>query len=413
MKVEYFIAKRMATSREGGRPSVMERVARVAVALSVVAMIISLAVVYGFKRELGTRLTSFTSDALISNVATLNNVADKYITRSAEIEQIARSNGAERINPYVVKHGVVRNAGNVEGVVIKGVDPSYDWQFISSSLVEGELPAVSDSLRTRDVLISQSLASKIGVGVGSRLETLFSDEEHGLRRDLFKVSGIYSTGLDQWDNLTLFGDVRSLQRLNGWSAEQVSGYELYFGSLDRASSAMAKINEELFYSDIEGAESIVAVSAERLYPQVFDWLKTHDVNALVIIIIMIVVAGFNMATALLIMVFERTRMIAILKSLGMTNRSLRRIFLFRAARISVVGLVVGNVIGLGLCLLQQHFRFIELDTASYMIRYVPIDLSAWWLILLNMVVVAIIMLLMILPTHMVSRVKIEKRLNFE
>ena len=413
MRVEYFIAKRMATSREGARPSVMERVAVVAVTLSVVAMIISLAVVYGFKRELGSRLTSFTSDALISNVATLNNVADEYITRSAEIERIAITNGATRISPYVVKQGVVRNAGNVEGVAIKGVDSSYDWGFISSSLVEGELPAISDSIRTRDVLISQSLAAKIGVGVGSRLEMIFSDEKSALRRDLFKVSGIYSTGLDQWDNLTLFGDARSLQRLNGWSAEQVSGYELYFGSLESASAAMQRINDDILYSDIEGAESIVAVSADRLYPQVFDWLKTHDVNALVIIIIMIVVAGFNMATALLIMVFERTRMIAILKSLGMTNRSLRRIFLFRAVRISLVGLIVGNLVGVGLCLLQQHFRFIALDTASYMLSYVPIDLSVWWLVLLNVVVVVTIIALMILPTQMVSHVKIEKRLNFE
>ncbi len=414
MRVEYFIAKRIRAAKEGGRPSVMERVATVAVALSVATMIVALAVVFGFKSELGGKLTGFTSDAVLSNITTLNNISNEPITASDEIVELALNAGALHVAPYITKQGVVRNDGNVEGVMLKGVDQSYEWRFIGDALLEGDIPAVGDSLPTRDVLLSQSLSSRLGAKVGSRLEMIFSEGGGGaLRRDLFRVSGLYSTGLEEWDNMIILTDMRNLQRLNGWSAKQINGYEMDFPTMESARQASVVINDELLDSNIKESNVLIAVPADELYPAIFDWLKTHDVNALVVIIIMLIVAGFNMATALLIMVFERTRMIGTLKSIGMNNRSLQRIFIYRSLSITVTGLVAGNIFALGFCLLQQQFKFIELDASGYMLQYVPIDLGAGWIVMLNVGVVAAILALMTLPTQMVSRVKLEKTLKFE
>ncbi len=414
MSIEYFIARRNATSKEGGRRSVMERVATISVALSVAIMIISLAVVYGFKREISSKLTGFTSEAVLSSIASLNNSGGEYIVASPQIEDIAiESSGALHIAPYATRAGIVRSENFVEGVMLKGVDSLYRWRFLSDALLEGELPSVSDSVRSREVLLSESLASRLGAGVGSRLEMLFSDEGGALRRDLFKVSGIYATGLEEWDRLLLFADLRTVQRLNGWPSEWISGYEIHYSSLARARGAVVRLNEALQISDVEGSNKLYAIAADELYPAVFDWLKTHNVNALVVIIIMLIVAGFNMATALLIMVLERTRMIGTLKALGMNNRSLQRLFLYRSVDIIVKGLLYGNIISIGLCLAQQHFKLLTLDASGYMLQYVPIDMSWGWILLLNIAVVASIVALMILPTRMVSRIKIEKSLRFE
>ncbi len=412
--LEYFIAKRISTATQEHRPSVMERVATVAVALSVATMVVALAVVYGFKSELGGKLTGFTSDALLANIATLNNVSNDAITNSEEVRALALDAGALHLSPYITKQGVVRNDGNIEGVMLKGVDSLYQWNFIGDALVEGSIPRVADSLATRDILISSSLAARVGAKVGARLELIFSPEQDApLRRDLYRVSGLYSTGLEDWDNLILITDIRNLQRLNGWAKDKISGYEMDFSTLEVARQASTVINEELLESDIEESNVLISVPADELYPAVFDWLKTHDVNALVTIIIMLIVAGFNMATALLIMVFERTRMIAVLKSMGMNNRSLQKIFIYRALRITVMGLAAGNIFALGFCLVQQHFKLIELDASGYMLQYVPISLGAGWITLLNAGVVVAILLLMALPTQMVSRVKLEKSLKFD
>ncbi len=418
MSVEYFIAKRSA-ERKGGdkganKPSIMVRVATISVALSVAIMIISLSIVFGFKREVSQSLTGFISQALLSNVATFNGAQDRPLTKNSELEALVlSSNDIQNISPYATLQGVVRSAEGVEGVMLRGVDSLYNTSFLASALTEGVLPRLSEATASRDLLLSASLAQRLGIEVGDRLELITGDAGSSLRRDLFKVCGLYSTGLDEWDRMVLVADIRNVQRLNGWQSDQISGYELRFPSLSTAAAACEKIGYELFYSEIEGSENIMAITTEELYPSIFDWLKAHNINALVIIIIMLIVAGFNMATALLIMVLERTRMIGVLKSLGMNNSSLQRIFLYRSLSITLNGLAWGNGIAISLSLLQEHFKFIELDAASYLLRYVPIELGIGWILLLNAVVIAAILLLMVIPTRMVSRVKIEKSLKFE
>ncbi len=415
MGVEYFIAMRSAEAKSGGKVSIMVRVATISVALSVAMMIITLAIVLGFKREVNNSLTGFTAEAVLSNVTTFNGAQDTPITRSSELESLViTKENALSISPYAALQGVVRSDEAIEGVMLRGMDSLYATDFLEEALVSGSLPRFSEAATTRDVLLSQSLAQRLSLEVGDRLELLIGEQQGGtLRRDLFKICGLYSTGLDEWDKMILITDLRNVQRLNGWREDQISGYELRFGSLSRAVEACERINEELLYGNIEGVRNIMAISSDELYPSIFDWLKAHDINAVVVIVIMLLVAGFNMATALLIMVLERTRMIGTLKALGMNNGAVQKIFLFRSLRITLSGLLWGNGIAIAICALQSHFHLVKLDAASYLLSYVPIDLSGSWLVMLNLVVVATILALMIIPTRMVTRVKVEKTLKFE
>lgn len=392
----------------------MVRVATISVALSIALMVITLAIVFGFKREITACVTGFTSEAILSDIATFNGSQRDPIERDTRIEELVLSTkGAESIAAYATLQGVVRSDESIEGVMLRGVDSLYDSSFLGRSLTEGELPRTSSASTTRDVLLSVSLAKKLGVEVGDRIELIINDPNEAMRRDIFKLTGLYSTGLDEWDRMVIITDIRNVQRLNAWRDSQISGYELRYNSLQAAREACDLLNDEIEQIDIDNARNIFAMTTEELYPSIFDWLKAHNVNAVVVIIIMIIVAGFNMATALLIMVLERTKMIGILKSLGMNNSSLQRIFLIRALRIILYGLVWGNAISLSLCLLQQHFCLLKLDAASYLLNFVPIELGAGWIIALNLAVVAAILALMIIPTKMVSKIKIEQTLKFE
>ncbi|MFI3331998.1 MAG: FtsX-like permease family protein [Rikenellaceae bacterium] len=393
----------------------MVRVATISVALSVALMTITLAIVFGFKREVTQSITGFTSHAIMSDVATFGGSQSDPIEDRAELrELVLEQRGALSISPYATLQGVVRSSESIEGVMLRGIDSLYDDTFLQSSLVAGDLPRSSSATESRrDLLLSESLAQRLGVGVDERLELIVSDANETMRRYLFKVCGLYATGLEEWDRMVMLTDLECVQRLNAWQRGQISGYEIRFSSLKEASRGCERINDELLYGEYEGVENIVAITTEELYPSIFDWLKAHNVNAVVVIVIMIIVAGFNMATALLILVLERTRMIGVLKSLGMNNSSLQRIFLYRALSITLKGLAWGNGVSLLICYLQEKFHLVRLDAGSYLLNFVPIELGWGWIVGLNVAVVATILALMTLPTRMVSKIKVEETLKFE
>ena len=233
------------------------------------------------------------------------------------------------------------------------------------------------------------------------------------RRDRFKVSGIYATGMDEFDRSVAMTDLRNVQRLADWSSEEVSGYEVTLADFLQAEDFSRRLNDMLLDSDREAFWDLTARSAQERFPTVFDWLKTHDVNAAVILVIMVVVAVFNMATALLTLVLERTRMIGLLKTMGMNNASLRRIFLYRALMLILRGVVWGNAIGLGICLLQYYFHLIPLDPEGYMLSEVPVAFGVGWWLALNAGVVAVILTLLMLPASIISQVKPVEAIRYD
>ena len=408
MSLELFIARRIARSGPGNRPGVMVRIAVIAVALSVTVMILALAVIMGFKREITDRVTGFSSQVEVADLRSAGSIESVPVLRSEQLERAIRSAGeVVRLAPYAVKGGVVKTPDAILGVMLKGVDGGYDWSFFRDHLLEGELPRVGE------ILISRSVAREMGLVPGDKVEMLFVESEKSPRRDRFKVSGIYATGMDEFDRSVAMTDLRNVQRLADWSSDEVSGYEVTLADFSQAEDFSRRLNDMLLDSDREAFWDLTARSAQERFPTVFDWLKTHDVNAAVILVIMVIVAVFNMATALLTLVLERTRMIGLLKTMGMNNASLRRIFLYRALMLIVRGVVWGNAIGLGICLLQYYFHLIPLDPEGYMLSEVPVAFGVGWWLALNAGVVVVILTLLMLPASIISQVKPVEAIRYD
>ena len=403
VNLELFIARRIARNGPGNRPGVMVRIAVVAVALSVTVMILALAVIMGFKREITDRVTGFSAQVEVADLRSAGSIESVPVPRSEQLERAIRSAGE------VVR---LHTPDAILGVMLKGVDGGYDWSFFRDHLLEGELPRVGDSIRTKEILISRSVAREMGLVPGDKVEMLFVESEKSPRRDRFKVSGIYATGMDEFDRSVAMTDLRNVQRLADWSSDEVSGYEVKLADF-QAEDFSRRLNDMLLDSDREAFWDLTARSAQERFPTVFDWLKTHDVNAAVILVIMVVVAVFNMATALLTLVLERTRMIGLLKTMGMNSASLRRIFLYRALMLILRGVVWGNAIGLGICLLQYYFHLIPLDPEGYMLSEVPVAFGVGWWLALNAGVVAVILTLLMLPASIISQVKPVEAIRYD
>ncbi|MFI3248327.1 MAG: FtsX-like permease family protein [Rikenellaceae bacterium] len=418
-EIEYFIAQRTSRGQSRGGGGVMLPVATLSVALSIAVMVITIAIILGFKTEVHTKLTSLSGQIVMSTMGGSSPTNTRSIERTDDAELIASSAASQlgtelmRISPIATRGAIIRTSTAVEGVMLKGVDGSYDTSIFESGLVDGELTNFAAEDKNRNVMIAKGLASSVGVQVGDKIELLVTDDDGEMRRDLYRVGGIYSSGLGEAEKMLIITDIRNVQRLNGWSEGQISNYELWLSDLSLAPKVADQINTDIIYSDSEALGAVVAYDVQRLYPSIFDWLAAHDINAVVIIVIMMMVALFNIITAMLILVLERTQLIGILKALGMNDISIRKIFLYRALGITTRGLLYGNGIAILFCLVQHHFKLLKLDEVGYILSAVPIDLSAWWLLLLNCGVILLILLLVVIPTKMVGRIEPSKAIKFQ
>ncbi len=414
MSLAFFIARRMARPAPGCKPGVMERIAVMSVALGIAVMILALAVIMGFKREVARKMEGFAAHVSVTDVRGIDALDAEPVRRSAHLEELIRTTeGFRALAPYAVKGGIVRTPEAVGEVLLKGVERDYDWSCFREWLVEGTLPRVGDSVRTKDILLSRSLADRMLLGVGDKVEMLFVEPGELPRRDRFKVAGIYASGLSEMDDAVVVTDLRNVQRLSDWGPDEISGYEIRVRSLDDAAAFARTLDRRLLHDEADETSNLAATSVTERYANIFDWLRAHDVNGAVIIVIMLVVAFFNMTSALLILVLERTRMIGLLKALGMPSGQLRRIFLWRAAFVALRGLVWGNAVGLGLCLLQRWTHLVKLDPEGYLLSEVPVSLGWGWWLALNVGFLAAIVALLVIPTSVVSRVRPEETIRYE
>ena len=416
MNLPLFIARRIARPSEENRPGVMVRIATLAVAVSLAVMLLSLAVIVGFKREVTRKIAGFSAHVEVVDGSSLYlyTPSARPVLRTEGLEKLLREcPGCRTATPFAVKGGIMKTPEAMQGILLKGVDGTYDWSFMREVLVEGDLPRTIDSVRTKDVLLSRKAARKLQVKPGDKVEMLFIEADAAPRRDRFKVSGLYDSGMEEMDNLLVFTDLRNVQRLLGWGADEVSGYELRLDDLREADPFADRLAEELGLSQLPEAGQLQVSSIPERFPLLFDWLRTHDVNAAVILTIMLVVALFNMTSALLILVLERTRMIGLLKALGMSNGQLQRIFLYRASFIILKGMAWGNAIGIALCLIQKYGHFMKLDASGYLLSEVPIAIEWGWWSALNIGTAALILLLLTLPTYIVSYIRPEQSIRYE
>ncbi len=413
MNTELFIARRLGGGGES--KGVMVRIAVATTAVSLAVMILAVAVIMGFREQIAGKITAFTGHLKVQALDYGSGVESAPIVRSEGLERdVVSLPGVVSIHPYALKMGIVKTAEATQGVVLKGVAAGYDLSFFERCLTEGALPrlaAAGDSVRHKDILISEGVGRMLSLGVDDRVEMLFVHGERP-RRDRFRVCGLYSSGFGEMDDRFAITDIGSVQRLGGWAHEQVTGYEITIDDMERLGELEDAVIDAILPYDT-GEPPMMVRSVVGDYPQLFDWLATHDVNAAVIIVIMIVVALVSMISALLIILLERIRMIGVLKTLGMTNGALRRVFVMRAAGIVLWGLLAGNVLGLGLATAQRAWGFLKLDQTGYFISEVPIALDAWWIVALNIGTGVVIVALMIFPTSIVGRISPEKTIRYQ
>ena len=392
----------------------MERVAVVSVALGIVVMILALAVMMGFKREVSRKMTGFAAHVVLTDIRGVRTLDAQPLRRSERLEELIRTTpGFVSMSPYALRGGIIRTDGAVEGIALKGVDAGYDLRFFAEWLVEGALPRVGDSLRTKDVLISRNVARRLSLGVGDRIEMLFVENGESPRRDRFKVSGIYSSGMDEMDDAVMLTDMRNVQRIAGWEPDEISGFEIFTDGLPFSEQFAGRLERALWPDESGAGDNLAVSTVQELYPNVFDWLRAHDVNAAVVLIVMLAVAFFNMASALLVLVLERTRTIGLLKALGMRDGMLRRIFLYRAAFVALRGLAWGNAAGLALCLVQRWTHVVKLSSEGYLLSEVPVALEWGWWLPLNAGFLAAIVALLVIPASIVSTVKPDEIIRYE
>ena len=415
MNLEYMLARRSQQSDGVERGVVMMRIAAITVALGLAVMIITLAVFVGFRREITSDFRGFAADVAIIDVAGFGRSEAQTIQADPIFEQqVKELEGVASVAAYGSVGAMIKSGDNVVGLQLKGVDENYPLEWWREKLIEGSLPDMAAESRSKQLVISQSSARSLAVEVGDKIELLYLDGESKPRRDSFRIAGIYSTGMEEMDRTLALADVRDVRRLAGWASDQITGYDVMLYRAGDSPQVAEAIDEMIFdLPDSSGVTSTIAATTQMRYPVVFDWLKAHTMIAQTVVIIMMVVLLFNMAAAMLIMVFDRIGMIGVLKAQGMRNAAIRKVFLYRAALLFLKGAVWGNVIGLACVAVQAVWHPIKLDPDGYMLSHLPVGWELWWWALLNVAALAATVVVMVLPSAMVARIKPEQSLKYK
>jgi lipoprotein-releasing system permease protein len=324
-------------------------------------------------------------------------------------EEIALIPDVKHIQAYATKPGIIKTETEIQGVVLKGVDRDYDWNFFKENLVSGEIFSVSDTL-TNSILISKYIASLLKLKANDEIAMYFVQDPPRMRR--FKIAGIYETGLEEFDKIFVLADIKHIQRLNNWVENEITGYEIALTNFQKIDLVHEEIMDMVGLKLNPDGSGLKVTDIKERNSQIFDWINLQNMNVWIILALMLLVAGFNMVSGLLILILERTNMIGLLKSLGATNALIARIFLYQSSFLILKGLIWGNIIGVSLCLLQYHFQFIRLDQSSYFLDSVPINLNIFYLLLLNLGTTVLTLVMLMLPSLIISRVTPESTLRF-
>ena len=411
MNLEFFIAKRLISGKQdkSNISASIIKIAILAIALGLVMMMIAIATSAGLQNKIREKVSAFNGHIQISNYD--NNTSEVSIN-PISIHQDFYPNfnsveGIKHVQAVASKGGIIRTEETFEGIIAKGVGKDYNWEYFKEYLVDGTLPDYSNK-RNEEVLISEYLANRLQLKVDDEFFAFFLKEDVTAipNQIKFKISGIYNSGYQEFDATYILVDIRHIQRMNKWKDDEVGSFEVF---LDDFRKIKEKGNE--VYGKTLSTLDSKTISDK--YYVVFEWLKLFDFNTAIIIGIMIIVGGINMITALLVLILERTPMIGILKTLGCSNWSIRKVFLYNATYLIGVGLFWGNVVGLGFLLLQQHFGFIKLDPATYYVTEAPVHINYVHMITLNIGVLLLCLLMLLLPSYIITKISPAKSINFE
>jgi lipoprotein-releasing system permease protein len=414
MNLPYFIANRLVRGRREGtsfsRP--INVIAILGIAMGLAVMILAVAILTGFKQQIRQKVVGFGShiqimnfDSNISFETTPISDTETFIPRIKQIPGIAH------IEVFATKAGIIRTDEDIQGVVLKGIGSDFDWSYFKSNMVDGSVFTVTDTGRTDKVIISKKIANMLRLKTGDSFSMLFIQDPPRMRK--FTISGIYETSLEEFDKMYVYCDIAHIKRLNGWRNDQISGFEIFIKDFDKLDEMTNDVRDAIGYKITEDQTKFKVTNIRLRYPQIFDWLNFQDINVIIIILLMLIVAGFNMISGLLILILEKTNMIGVLKSIGAEDFTIRRVFIYQAAYLIGKGLFWGNLIGIGLAFLQLKTGIFTLDPTSYYIKTVPVNLQLSHILLLNAGTMTAIILMLLIPSQLISRITPVKAIRFD
>lgn len=406
MNAATFISKRIFSLSKENLSSTVMRIAIASVALGIAIMLISIAVVVGFKNQIKDKVIGFVAPIHIQALNQNESIEETPFLFDSVLNARLDKPFITEMHKTADKAGIIKTDEEIQAVVLKGVDQDYNWSYISSYLVSGEVPQYVEDERSNDVVVSNIIAHKMKLNVGDAVRIWFVDPEMKARGRKFNVAGIYETGLQECDERYLYCDLNQIRRLNGWDDSEIGHLEIWVDNQE----LIEEYNNQIYYSI---PTNLVSYTAMESYPNIFDWLELQDMNVVIIIALMLLVAGITIISMLLIIILERTSTIGLLKAMGASNGLIRRIFLKRSFRILLIGMIIGNIIGIGLCLIQLHYNVISLSPESYYLSAVPIELNIWYILALNAGTMILWILMLLVPTMLINNVRPSKSIRFE
>ncbi len=405
MNTDLFIARRMIKGSRGHYSRPVIRISILAISLSLTIMFVSIAILTGFQKEIRDKVIGFTGHIQITRFSENTNLVPFPVeSRQPFLQGMRLHPKIKYIQAYASKAGIIRTSDQIQGVVLKGVGEDYNWGFFRKRMAEGNIPDYSDTAQKNDVIISKSLSNLLDLKVNDPVRMYFIYGEHTVGRK-FRVSGIFETGLEEFDKLYVIGNLVHIQKINGWNSNQIGGFEVVLKDFRDIEEMGKYVYHQIGFQ-------LDASTIYQLYPQIFDWLALQDMNVVIILALMISVSAITMISTLLILILERTSMIGVLKALGLSSRRIRKIFVYHALYILGWGIGIGNLIGFTLCLAQQQWGLIGLPQESYYVPVVPVHLDLFNILLLNLISIAACYLMLIVPSLIITRINPVKAIRF-
>jgi lipoprotein-releasing system permease protein len=411
LNLEYFIAKRLITAKhyKSSISAPIIKIAISAIAIGMIMMIVSVATGIGLQQKIREKISAFNGHIIISNFDS-NQSEVTLVPISKKQDFYPKFNSVEGVNhiqAIASKAGIIRTETAFEGIIFKGVGNDYKWDNIKEYIVDGALPDFSKGLN-ENVVISQFLANRLHLKVGDKFNTFFMKEGQNklpnIRR--FKITGIFNSGFQEFDATYIIGDIRHMQRINKWSQDEVGAFEVFVDDFDNIKS----VGDEVYQHTVSTLDTKTIIEK---YSYIFEWLQLFDFNIIVILVVMILVATINMVVALLVLILERTQMIGVLKALGANNWSIRKIFLYNASYLILRGLFWGNLIGVGILLVQQQFGIVQLNPENYYVNQAPVYLNWGYIGLLNLLTVGVCIIVLLIPSYIITKISPVKAIRFD
>lgn len=415
MNFPLFIAKRIyydkGDRRQVSRPAI--HIATTGVAIGLAVMIISVCVVLGFKSSIRNKVIGFGSHIQVENFnATQNTDPYPICTDNALTNQIKAIPGIKHVQRFSLKPGILKTNKDFMGIVFKGIGPEYDMTFLKENLVEGDLPQFSDEKSSYKLLISKLMADALNLKTGDKVFAYFINSED-VRVRRFTVCGVYRTNMTEYDKSLCFTDLYTVGKLNGWEPDQSSGEEITINDFSKLNDVDNDVVNTINRTKDKYDQTITSQTILEAHPQVFAWLDLLDINVWIILALMVCVAGFTMISGLLIIILERTNMIGVLKALGATNTTIRHTFLWFAVFIIGKGLLIGNIIGVGIIVLQKYTGIIKLDPTTYYVDTVPVEFNVPLIVALNIATLVVSVFILIAPSFLISHIHPSKSMRYE